>query len=257
MSLLAKRLDYYKLYATTTEHKNKVRHSLRLIEKVCGRHERSYTAYSSGKDSLCLLHLTKTVNPEIRVMYFDSGVELPECAGIIEKTTREFNLNLSVLRSDKSILDIYEKKGAFYKAGKANFAFSATMLKAITEWAKQENLEVAFIGLRKEESVSRRIMLGKYGDYFYAKTNAIHECFPLAEWSGSDVFAYIFSNNLEPYLHPAYYKDALVDNPEKIRISWTCDPTAAVRGCFLWLRMYYPDIFNALSCRFKEINGYV
>ena len=37
-----------------------------------------YVSFSGGKDSLVLLHLARTVNPNIKAMFVDTGLEYPE-----------------------------------------------------------------------------------------------------------------------------------------------------------------------------------
>jgi 3'-phosphoadenosine 5'-phosphosulfate sulfotransferase (PAPS reductase)/FAD synthetase len=257
MSKLDSLKTMYLMHSNSYGFKNKLKKTRSFIADVLSKHKKQYIAYSTGKDSLCLLFLCLEANPQIDVMFHDSGVELPESYQIIEQIQKDCNLNLYIVKSPENILEIYKNKDAFFKGGYGDIAWTKAMMNPIKLWYQTNGNDLAFIGLRKEESKRRLFHISKSGQYFYCKRNEIHQAYPLANWSGKDVFAFIFSNKLDKYLHPAYYKDRLVDNPEKIRISWFCDPTMMTRGHFLWLKLYYPDVFNMLSNKFPELRSFI
>ena len=154
------------------------------------------------------------------------------------------------------MLDIYKSKNAFYEAGYKNFAFTEAMEKPIKKFQKDNNYDLSFIGLRKQESQARKFMLCKYGKYFFCKKYNINQAYPLSDWKTQDIFAYIFSNKLEKLLHPAYYKNKFKKS-EKIRVSWYCDPTMFSSGHIRWLSFYYPELFNQLCIKFPEVRGFL
>ena len=59
-----------------------------------------YLAFSGGKDSLVALHLTLQVEPNIPVVFFDSGLEYPETYSYITALADSWNLNLEPHRAD-------------------------------------------------------------------------------------------------------------------------------------------------------------
>lgn len=258
MTLLDRFKPGYLAYSKTKVHQKKVEKTRELIKGVLVRHKKPYIACSTGKDSLVMLHLIYEIDPGVDVMFHDSGVELPESYEQIKKIEENWGIDLKIVKSPVNVLQRYKEKDGIFHGGNADIAFSEAMGKPIKEWAQKGGYDLAFIGLRQEESTPRRIMLCKHGQYFYCKTYEIHECFPLSFWKKEDVWAYIFAHHpLENLIHPAYYKDRLVKDPGDIRISWYCDPTAARFGQFLWLKMYYPDIFRKLKDMFPEIMTYV
>lgn len=256
MTLLEKMKDAYLDYSRLASFKRKVSRTKNFICSVLEKHDKPYISYSTGKDSLCLLHLLLSFEPNITAMHHDSGVELPESYVVRDKIKEDWNLNLDIIKSPVDVLDVYEQKDGFGIGANKDIAFTKAMMNPIRKWTKENNFDLAFIGLRKQESSHRRIMLSKHSNYFYAKTNSLYECFPLSEWKGRDIFAYIFANELDEYIHPAYYKDKFVDDPAMIRVSWYCDPAVASKGGFVWLKYYYPYIFRKLASRFPIIRTY-
>lgn len=256
MSLLDELKEAYLDYAETHTFKNRINKSKDLIKKILAEHNNPYIACSSGKDSLTLLHIILSVK-KIDVMFHDSGVELPESYKCIIKLKKDFNLNICTVNSPVDVLKIYKEKDAFITGSSQDIAFTEAMSKPIKEWILKNNYNLSFIGLRKQESKRRQIMLCKNGYYHYCKSYKIHQCYPLADWKKEDIFAYLFKNNLGDYIHPAYYKDKFVDDPGDIRVSWFCDPAMATQGQFLWLKYYYKNIFDQLKKMFPEILSFV
>lgn len=258
MTLLDKMKPSYIAYSQTSVHKRKVEKTKELIKEILSKHKKPYIACSTGKDSLTMLHLIYEIDPNIDVMFHDSGVELPESYEQIKKIEQNWGINLKVVKSPINVLERYKERDGIFFGGKGDIAFTEAMGEPIRKWAKENGYDLAFIGLRQEESTNRRIMLCKNGQYFYCKKYEIYECFPLSFWKKEDIWAYIFTHPpLENLIHPAYYKDRLVKDPGDIRISWYCDPTSARFGQFLWLKIYYPDLFRKLADMFPEIMTYV
>lgn len=257
MTLLEKLKPSYLAYAQTKIYKEKINKTIKFISEVLEKHNNPYVAFSTGKDSLCMLSMIYNISPKVKVMFHDSGVELPESYNQIKKICDFWDLNLNIINSPVNVLEIYKSKNGIFQGNCEDIAFTSAMMNPIRNWVKENSHDLSFIGLRKEESSRRRKMLNTFGNYFYCKSNSIYECFPLSNWKGEDIWAYIFSNNiLENFIHPAYYKDRLVEDPAKIRVSWFCDPAMATRGSFLWLKIYYPEIWNMLINMFPEMKSY-
>lgn len=243
-------------YSKLEVFKKKLQNTYNLIEKTLENFKNPYVSYSTGKDSLVLLTLCKKVKNDIPIMFHDSGLELPESYEIINKLKSE-GYNIDIVKSPISILDSFKKHNTFFVAGyESDKSFTLSMKNPIIEYQKETNKDLAIIGLRKQESKRREIMINKYGELFFCKSYDIYHFFPLSKWTTKDIFAFIFSNNLKEYLHPAYTKTNFSDI-EKIRISWFCDPTTLTRGNILWLKYYYPELYNKLSIGFPEIKSYV
>lgn len=247
----------YRLHAKSDQFRKTVEKTYVFLQKILHKHQRPYCSYSTGKDSLVMLALIHQLYPEICILFHDSGVELPESYETVKKAEAFFDCTIDVVKSPVDVLSIYKRKQAFQEGANKDYAWTPAMMRPIKEWSQTHNKDVAFIGLRKQESRQRRLLLSSRGNYFYAKTKQIYEAFPLANWTAQDIFAYIFSQGLEELLHPAYSKTRFVKSPEDIRVSWYCDPVMIKKGYFVWLRYYYPILFHTLSRRFPEVKNYV
>jgi len=245
------------IHAKNERFQELVKQTRLFIGDVLLKRKKPYCSYSTGKDSLVMLSLCQNISPGMCVMFHDSGVELPESHGMVKKAERFFAIQIEMVKSPVDVLSIYKTKQVFQEGANKDYAWTSAMMKPIKEWSQAYKKDVAFIGLRKQESRQRRILLSSRGCYFYAKSKAIWEAFPLAEWTAQDVFAYIFSQGLEDLLHPAYSKTRFVKSPEDIRVSWYCDPVMIKKGYFVWLRYYYPQLFHTLSRQFPEVKAYV
>ena len=65
-----------------------------------------YVSFSGGKDSLVLLDLARKVNPKIKAMFIDTGLEYPE----IKKYVASFD-NVDIIRPEMSYKEVLEVYG--------------------------------------------------------------------------------------------------------------------------------------------------
>lgn len=256
MSLLEQYKDSYLAYSKTNTFKNKLNKTKELVDETLLKYNKPYIAFSTGKDSLCLLNIIYKQNKNIDVMFHDSMVELPESYIQLDKIKKEMNLNLHIVKNKNNVFDLYKNLDIFYNDKLEKKIQQITLNNPIREFVIENNFDLVFLGLRKQESKKRHFMLCKYGNHFYCNFNRIWECCPLSDWKGEDIWAYIFSNNLDEYIHPAYYKDKLVQDPAKIRVSWWCETNCITKGQILWLKIYYPELYNILKINFKEVISY-
>jgi phosphoadenosine phosphosulfate reductase len=251
----------YEAWAKMDIHKKRVKKSEELINQVLLNHSKPYIAFSTGKDSLCMLDMVYGINPDVDVMFHDSGVELPESYDQIKRIEDNWGIALHIVKNPHDTFELMHKYNDI-ELGNPSFRSDPVgklaLFEPIRKWNKENNFDLAFIGLRKAESKRRRMMLCTHGNYFYCKSNGIYECFPLSEWKSEDVWAYIFTHYpLENLIHPAYYKDKMVKDPGKLRVSWWCDTNMATNGQFVWLKYYYPELWNKLKSEFPEVASYV
>ncbi len=252
------KIDFLKFreYSKLEKYKKKLYNTQKNIEKTLLEFSNPYVSYSTGKDSLTLLMLCKKIKEDISIMFHDSGLELPESYLIIQKLLQE-GYKIDVVKSPIDILENFQKHNTFEIGGyDSDKAFNEAMKKPIIKYQEENKKDIAIIGIRALESKIRRMMIGKYGNLFFAKTWNIYHFFPLAYWTVFDIFAYITSNDLLDLLHPAYSKTNF-DEIEKIRISWYCDPTVLTHGNITWLKYYYPELFNKLCKISPEIKNYI
>lgn len=121
--------------------------------------------------------------------------------------------------------------------------------------ARANGYDGHFWGMRKEESIGRRLMLNNRGPLFYAQIRGLWRCTPLADWRWEDVWAYIHTFDV-PYSE-IYDKHGFCD-PRQIRnTSWVTTDGAAHNGRVAWLKYYYPELYAKLAEQVPEIRLYV
>lgn len=98
-------------------YKLKLRQSLPIEEKIRLTNRRIkewyefyngevYVAFSGGKDSTVLLHLVRTLYPEVKAVFCDTGLEFPEIREFVKQTD-----NVEWLKPRKTFLQVIEDYG--------------------------------------------------------------------------------------------------------------------------------------------------
>lgn len=92
-----------------------------------------YVSFSGGKDSTVLLHIARTLFPDIKAVFVDTGLEYPE----IKEFVKTFD-NVDIIRPKKSFLQVIEEYGypviskevaqCVYKARRVPTGFEAIRL---------------------------------------------------------------------------------------------------------------------------------
>lgn len=65
-----------------------------------------YVSFSGGKDSTVLLHLTRSIRPDVKAVFFDTGLEFPEILDFV-KTTE----NIEIRKPKMTFKSVIEKHG--------------------------------------------------------------------------------------------------------------------------------------------------
>lgn len=259
-------LESYRLYSKLRVFRYRVEGARQIIRNALEISRKPYVACSWGKDSICLLHLVVQERPDVDVIWIrsDEFDEWPNTDRIANEFAGRWPISLHTART-MPVTDCYRQTGGFYvfaeTAGQkeADRQYSREFIKAIISRARNIDSDLAFIGLRQEESFGRRVMLRKMGNTFFAKSNEITESFPLSDWTGKDVWAYIAVNDL-PYL--ALYD--LAEDRERARNGAMFAANVPsyggamhYNGQLAALKKIYPDLFNRFAAEFPEVRCYV
>lgn len=204
----------------------KISQSLNLIEKSI-IDSNPVVCWSGGKDSTVALHLSLKIDPNIPVIFVDSGLEHPLTYSYIDYLANELNLNLLVKKANQSFWEVGEKYGwpIFGKSVASNVEravrsgnirqqlshlenilsrsgarISARCAKYLREDPSKEierNLctTLKIVGLRADESRHRVRLWADYGDLYYIKryygrNKGIWKVNPIVTWTERDVWEY-------------------------------------------------------------------
>ncbi|MUI52494.1 phosphoadenylyl-sulfate reductase [Aliivibrio fischeri] len=155
---------------------------------------------SFGIQSSVCLHLYNQIQPNIPVIFIDTGYLFPETYQFINKLKIDLCLNVRVFRSEMSPSWQEATYGELWSQGVSGLKkFNRInkvepMARAINELS----LSVWHSGLRKEQSDTRKQLrfLDIQGHQF--------KFLPILDWSDEDVEIYIKEHDLD--YHPLYYK---------------------------------------------------
>ena len=160
------------LYAQLKPYKALVNKTSGFIRWALVRVENPYVACSFGKDSAVMLHLIMQQAPDIKIRFIRWKFETEFIDNYDEVIAAWGKLNLEQVELSRDSLSD-KRKDRYDTIGYDSY----------------------FIGLRKDESVARRITLKKHGMFFKNKADMIRIS-PLADWNEKDITAYMYANEL-------------------------------------------------------------
>jgi phosphoadenosine phosphosulfate reductase len=188
-----------------------------LVKRAIRRHgDKLALAWSGGRCSTVMLHIARLVNPEIRVMFVNTGVEFPATVRYVQRMKTEWNLNLTVVRPEKTFWEIVDEHGfpnrrrsgdAFRKKKSSDIPHCCKWLKErpVAKFRIDQEIEAFITGMRASESRIRSLVLRQKGSqYYFVKSQHVWKYHPLAFWTTKQVSDYIVRNDIP--INPIYEK---------------------------------------------------
>ena len=208
---------------------------IRILEFFHKLDGKVYISFSGGKDSTVLLHLVRSILPNIQCVFADTGLEFPEIRDFVKKFD-----NVVWLKPEKNFRDVIKDNGypliskeiastvngakrspnsvrgkkldgSFKGTSKYDQSKYAYLLKAPFElndkccdvfkkkpfkkFEKETGLLGAYIGTRAEESMLRETSWIRYGCNIFRED--YNKSMPMSIWSDKDVNDYIEMFGLE------------------------------------------------------------
>jgi len=168
-------------------------------------------SWSGGRCSTAVLHMALQIEPEIRVVFCDTGVEFPETYDFIEKVSGLWNLNLRILKPKTTFWKCVEKygfpmlRGKYFdnSVSKAGRPMCCILLKERP--MLDAEITASITGLRACESRMRMFGIAQRGQYYYAKTLKRFQYHPIALWSNEDLSQYTCRHSIP--LNEVYAKE--------------------------------------------------
>ena len=155
---------------------------------------------SFGAQAAVSLHLVTRVQPDIPVIFIDTGYLFPETYRFVDELTERLDLNLQIYRSLRSPAWQEARYGSRWEQGVEGLAAynRDNKVEPMERALRELNVGTWFAGLRRDQSDSRANVayLDWSGDRW--KVHAI------ADWSDRDVYLYLKEHDL-PY-HPLWDK---------------------------------------------------
>lgn len=206
-------------------------------------------AFSGGKDSEVVLYLCLQVNPNVPVVFNNTGVEHPDTVKFIAELEKKWALNLIVTHPEKSFWDCIEQYG-FADGSKARASGSKA---PCCYWLKEKPMLIAirengwlgyFSGETASESWRRMIWARSRGICFHLKKEGICKIKPILWWAENEVWQFIDDNNLP--INEIYLKGAK-------RVG--CMPCTAYKSWEAQMQKVNPKLYQIIKLR--KDNQYV
>ena len=219
--------DTFLAHAQTEAHIKRIEQAKKYIAKAFERCAKPYVAFSGGKDSTVALHMVLQHAPDTLVVHWDYGRYY-----IPQEMREEIISNMRKLGA-KNIKVMTSKRYEIEKRQATNILGAEYLGKRIKELA-QKGYDGVFVGLRKEESIKRRLRCENS-----KSITGMKEFFPVQNLSWLDIWGYIVKNQI-PYLTSYYDTYASVMGWDKARFATLFDAefdkfgTSNVDGVLYW-----------------------
>lgn len=215
------------LFATMPQHRALVRRTIGFIKESLSKVSNPYVACSFGKDSSVMLHLVRTLAPDMPIKF----VTHPET-----RLLGNYDEILSWWQG-ANIQEIYLHRD-HAKETRGNTQRDAL---------EQGENDSFFVGLRADESKGRALTLKTHGMFHKQKrTGKIRIC-PVAWWSEKDVIAYTHVHGI-PLLKK--YHEAGTD----ARTTTGLPHNQFALDTFQHLRQFNPTAWNELNSIYSDLN---
>lgn len=155
---------------------------------------------SFGIQAAVCLHLVTRYQPEIPVIFTDTGYLFPETYQFVDRLTKQLHLNLHIYRSDYSTAWQEAIYGKLWEQGEAGIRQYNQINKVAPLQRALARLQVGgwFAGLRREQSDTRRALP------VLSIQRGCYKFLPIIDWTNRQVYLYLKANQLD--YHPLWDK---------------------------------------------------
>ncbi len=169
-----------------------------------------YLAFSGGRCSTVALHLTLKQDPDIPVVFNNTGIEYPETVKYTREIAEKWDLNFHELKPEHNFWDLVKEhgfpqlRGSPAKKTRRRKPICCKLLKEApgNKFRKANDLEGFITGIRVEESRPRALGVFQTGPYYLAKRDGIWKAHPVALWSIERLMEYVDIHDIP--LNPLY-----------------------------------------------------
>jgi phosphoadenosine phosphosulfate reductase len=182
-----------------------------VIKKAIAEHrDKLAVSCSFGHCSVVVLHMAIQLNPNIKVIFNNTGVEYPETYAYRDLLKKQWNLNLIETKPLKTFFQCVKEYGfpliRRKTVGKKRLHGTGTdkpkccvILKELPmkRACKDYGIEACITGLRCAESSVRMFTFAQRGQYYHtSKYGDLWRYHPIGFWTHKEVRSYLDNNNL-------------------------------------------------------------
>lgn len=234
------------------------RAALEDLEAWFTEHPEAYVAVSGGKDSTVCLALAKQVNPDVKAVFFDSGLEFPQTLKYLERLRHEWSLDLVTYHASPPALDVLEASGQWEQGVpkiSRNLLHEACIDAPLAQ-AQQDLGRASVYGLRADESSARLALLSKHRGRVTKRDRQgrLEQSYlaPIWRWSHEEVHAYLGRHDLP--VNPLYRELMRLGVPERrARVGLLVDGWALDQGRWALARIVAPDLCRVVEARLPAL----
>ena len=170
-----------------------VEQALRLEGKAC-------ITNSFQVEDMVVLHFLRQFDPQIPVLFLDTGYHFAETYAYRDRMAEELNLNMISLQAKQSVAD---QESAFGILNQTDPTRCCGLRKVEPLMRGLQDYDIWFTGLRRDQSPTRK-NLRKVEHHTLPTGKTLLKISPLAAWDSKQVWSSIVHNKIE-YL-PLYDK---------------------------------------------------
>jgi 3'-phosphoadenosine 5'-phosphosulfate sulfotransferase (PAPS reductase)/FAD synthetase len=237
------------LHAKLKQHRIVVNRSRHIIETALEKLGGWYVALSGGKDSTAVLNLVREQAPDTPAVCSLPEFHLPETADYLSRVG-----NLDVVASGSDHGTDWSPNWESPDDLPDTIRWLGERGHVAKNYGRDEG--GVFLGLRQDESGTRKIHLRTSGVLFFNQSNQVWQCNPISHWSVLDVWGYLLSNDLD-YNRAYDVMDRAGIPLEKQRIGPLAVEKALGYGQLAILKRCWPELFNEYAARHPEARSYV
>lgn len=164
----------------------KIDHALTAIDLFLRAYPNSFVALSGGKDSLVVMHLARRINPDVKLVYVNTGYEFVETINYVNKLTKGCNIHIAgpTMKDKIEIAKRYEVEpgGVTEHQVDGQYICCAHKKPAIEPWLAKSDGWIT--GVRMDET-EERVHMSLLNNSSPRKLN------PIFYWTEEEVWDYI------------------------------------------------------------------
>jgi len=237
IKLERERIDFASKYRKILHPEQVIKFSLEFNNPV--------VAWSGGKCSTLLLYLVRQHEPNIKVVFNNTGVEDIRTLNFIKELEYKWDLNLTITKPKINFWKIVELFGFPPESrshGGRRSPKCCVYLKEypMKEFIRENNIDLMFSGIRVGENRARMLTIAQKGQIYYSKSWRCFRSHPIAFLTFLEVDLLYKKYNIP--LNPLY--------KENERIRSGCIVCTGYTGWKTVMSQEYPKLYNYI-CKLR------